>query len=55
MSEGIQYDEAWGQRLVQIYSTPDVVKQREIVLSALNIQPDERVRYLFLVAKPETS
>ncbi len=43
MSEGIQYDEAWGQRLVQIYSTPDVVKQRKIILSALNLQPDERI------------
>lgn len=43
MSDSIQYDEAWGQRLVQIYSTPDVVKQRKIVLSALNLQPHERV------------
>lgn len=43
MSEGIQYDEAWGQRLVQIYSTPDVVQQRKIVLSALNLRPGERI------------
>lgn len=43
MSDGIQYDEAWGQRLVQIYSTPDVAKQRQIVLSSLDLQPDERV------------
>ncbi len=43
MSEGIKYDEAWGQRLVQIYSTFDVVKQRQIVLERLNIQPDERI------------
>jgi arsenite methyltransferase len=43
VSEVIQYNEAWGQRLVQIYSTPDVVKQRQIVLSTLNLQPDERI------------
>ena len=43
MSKGIQYDEAWGQRLVKIYSTPDVVKQRKIILSALNLQPNERI------------
>jgi len=43
MSEGIQYDEAWLQRLLRLYSNPDVVKQREIVLSALNLQPDERI------------
>jgi ubiquinone/menaquinone biosynthesis C-methylase UbiE len=43
MSESIQYDETWGQRLIQIYSTPDVVKQREIILSKLNFQPGERV------------
>jgi arsenite methyltransferase len=43
LSEGIKYDEAWGQRLVQIYSTPDVAKQRQIVLSALKLKPGERV------------
>ena len=43
MSEGVQYDEAWSQRLLQIYLTPDVVKQRQIVLSALNLQPGERI------------
>lgn len=43
MSESIQYDEAWMQRLLQLYSNPDVVKQREIVLSTLNLQPDERI------------
>ncbi|MGB5895868.1 MAG: methyltransferase domain-containing protein [Ignavibacteriaceae bacterium] len=43
MSEGIQYDEAWGQRLVKIYSTSDVVKQRKIILSALNLQSNERI------------
>lgn len=42
MSEGIQFDEAEGQRLVQLYSTPGVVQQRKMVLSALNLQPDER-------------
>jgi arsenite methyltransferase len=43
MSEGIQYDEAWVQRLLRLYSNPDVVKQREIILSTLNLQPDERI------------
>ena len=43
MNEGIQYDEAWGQRLVQMYSTPDVVKQRQIILSALKLKPGERI------------
>ncbi len=43
MSEGIQYDEAWVQRLLRLYSNPDVVKQREIVLAALNLQPGERI------------
>ena len=43
MNESIEYDETWGQRLIQIYSTPDVVKQREIILSKLNLQPGERV------------
>lgn len=43
MSEGIKYDEDWGRRLVQIYSTPDVVKQRQIILSKLNFQPGEKI------------
>ena len=43
MSEGIAYDDAWSQRLLQIYLTPDVVKQRQIVRSLLNLQPGERV------------
>jgi len=43
MSDGIQYDEAWSQRLIQIYSTPDVVQQRRIILSTLNLQPSERI------------
>ena len=43
MNESIEYDETWGQRLIQIYSTPDVVKQREIILSRLNFQPGEKV------------
>ncbi len=43
MSESIQYDEDWGQRLIKIYSTPDVIKQREIVLSTLNLKPDNRI------------
>lgn len=43
MSDGILYDDAWAQRLVRLYSTPDVEKQRQIVLSALNLQVDERI------------
>lgn len=43
MSESIQYDEAWGQRLVQIYSTMDVVKQRKIILSELCLQKNDQV------------
>lgn len=43
MSESIQYDEAWIQRLLRLYSNPDNVKQQEIVLSVLNLQPDERI------------
>jgi ubiquinone/menaquinone biosynthesis C-methylase UbiE len=43
LSESIQYDEAWGERLVKIYSTPDVIKQRQIILSSLNLKPGERI------------
>ncbi len=43
MSESIQYDEDWGQRLIKIYSTPDVIKQREIVLSTLDLKPNNRI------------
>ena len=43
MNESIEYDEKWGKRLIQIYSTPDVVKQREIILSKLNFKPGEKV------------
>lgn len=43
MSTGIQYDEEWSQRIVQIYSTPDVVAQREAVLSTLDLQQGEYV------------
>lgn len=43
MNKSIRYDEAWGRRLIQIYSTPDVVQQRNIILSALDLQPDDRI------------
>ena len=43
MSESIKYDEAWLERLLRLYSNPDVVKQREIVLSTLNLQPNEGI------------
>ncbi|KAA3608857.1 MAG: methyltransferase domain-containing protein [Calditrichaeota bacterium] len=43
MDKSIKYDEGWANRLIKIYSTPDVIKQREIVLSTLNLQPNSRV------------
>ncbi|RKY94478.1 MAG: methyltransferase type 11 [Ignavibacteriae bacterium] len=43
MSETIKYDEDWSQRLIKLYSTPDVIKQRKIVLSKLNLQPNDRI------------
>lgn len=43
MSQAIVFDDAQSRRIVQIYSTPDVVKQRQIVLSALNLHAGERI------------
>ncbi|MCC7360325.1 MAG: methyltransferase domain-containing protein [Anaerolineales bacterium] len=43
MSTGIQYDEAWSWRVEAIYTTSDVVAQRQAVLSALEPCPGERV------------
>ena len=40
---GIKYNEDWSQRLIKIYSTPDVIKQREIVISTLNLQPNNKI------------
>jgi ubiquinone/menaquinone biosynthesis C-methylase UbiE len=43
MVESMKYDEDWANRLIKIYSTPDIVKQREIVISTLNLQPNSRI------------
>ena len=43
MSTSIQYDDEWSQRILRIYKTPDVVAQREVVLSMLKLQAGERV------------
>lgn len=43
MSETIHFDEAAGKRMVKWYLTPDVVKQRKKVLSALNLQSGEHL------------
>src|SRR4051794_541945 len=43
MSQAIQFDDVQSRRLIQIYLTLDVVKQRKIVLSALNLQTGERI------------
>jgi arsenite methyltransferase len=39
----LQYDEAYSQRLLATYLTPDVVAQREETLRALALRPGERV------------
>jgi ubiquinone/menaquinone biosynthesis C-methylase UbiE len=41
MTNGIQYDEAWTQRVETIYSTTDVVAQRQAVLEGVAPQPGE--------------
>ena len=43
MSAGLQFDEETSRRVEAIYSTPDVVAQREAVLRALELRPGERV------------
>jgi ubiquinone/menaquinone biosynthesis C-methylase UbiE len=43
MGIGIQYDEVWSQRVEAIYTTSDVVAQRQAVLQLLDLQPGERV------------
>ncbi len=43
MNESMKYDEDWAQRLIKIYSTPDVIKQREIVISTLDLKPNDRI------------
>lgn len=43
VSAGLQFDEETSRRVEAIYSTPDVVAQREVVLQALGLHPGERV------------
>jgi ubiquinone/menaquinone biosynthesis C-methylase UbiE len=43
MSTGLQFDEGASRRVEAIYSTPDVVGQRQAVLQALELRPGERV------------
>src|SRR5437016_12879499 len=43
MSTGFQFDEEASRRVEAIYSTPDVVAQRQAVLQGLELRPGERV------------
>lgn len=43
MSGGIDYNEAWANRIETVYKTPDVAAQRQAVLDTLQPQPGERV------------
>jgi arsenite methyltransferase len=43
MSSILQFDEVMSQRLWKLYTTPDVVGQREQVLNLLNVRKDEVV------------
>ena len=43
MGGNLKYDEDWAKRLIDIYSTPDIAKQREIVISTLNLKPNDRI------------
>lgn len=43
MSSGLQFDEEASRRVEAIYSTPDVVAQRQAVLQALELRAGERV------------
>ena len=40
---GLQYDEEWSRRIESIYTTLDVVAQRQAVLDALELRSAERV------------
>jgi ubiquinone/menaquinone biosynthesis C-methylase UbiE len=42
MSANLQFDEETSRRVEAIYSTPDVIAQREEVLRALELRPGER-------------
>jgi arsenite methyltransferase len=43
MSSTLQFDEDASRRVEEIYTTPDVVGQRQAILRALALQPGERV------------
>jgi ubiquinone/menaquinone biosynthesis C-methylase UbiE len=43
MSSTLQFDEEESRRIEAIYSTPDVVAQRQAVRDALEVKPGERV------------
>lgn len=43
MNAGLQFDDETSRRVEAIYSTPDVVAQREAVLRALELRPGEHV------------
>ncbi|HSV39707.1 MAG TPA: methyltransferase domain-containing protein [Nocardioidaceae bacterium] len=43
MSTSMRFDEGMTRRLVELYTTPDVVAQREVTLEILDPQPGERV------------
>ncbi len=43
MDSILQFDEAESQRIVRLYSTPDVIGQRQQTLDLLQLQPGERV------------
>ena len=42
MTNAMQYDEEFTRKLVRIYSTPDVIGQRDKALSLVDLQPGER-------------
>lgn len=43
MSATLQFDEDASRRVERIYTTPDVIQQRQAILRALALQPGERV------------
>ncbi len=42
MNATLQFDEDASRRVERIYTTPDVVEQRQTILRALALQPGER-------------
>jgi precorrin-6B methylase 2 len=42
MSATLQFDEDASRRVERIYTTPDVIQQRQTILRALALQPGER-------------